>query len=122
MTRQFLEELYEVGDPKVDLLGEPFGKLDYYVFDPMKIIKLVIFFLLFARLFKPQPPSPKPLPCFMFQDTSPDYVYGKITRVTSNIGSLGEYCQMMMKQMLVDDFIGGLYREFLAMRQCQVEE
>ena len=29
-----LKERYEAGDPEVDLLGEPFGKFDYYVFYP----------------------------------------------------------------------------------------
>ena len=29
--QQKLKERYEVGDPEVDLLGEPFGKFDYYV-------------------------------------------------------------------------------------------
>ena len=33
----FLKERYEVGDPKVDLLGEPSGKFDYYVLYPRTI-------------------------------------------------------------------------------------
>ena len=32
--QQSLKERYEAGDPEVDLLGEPFGKFDYYVFYP----------------------------------------------------------------------------------------
>ena len=31
---QSLKERYEAGDPEVDLLGEPYGKFDYYVFYP----------------------------------------------------------------------------------------
>ena len=34
LPQQGLKERYEVGDPEVDLLGEPFGKFDYYVFYP----------------------------------------------------------------------------------------
>ncbi|KAK9997964.1 hypothetical protein SO802_017567 [Lithocarpus litseifolius] len=33
-SQQSLKERYEAGDPKVDLLGEFFGKFDYYVFYP----------------------------------------------------------------------------------------
>ena len=29
-----LKERYEVGDPEVDLLGEPSGKFEYYVLYP----------------------------------------------------------------------------------------
>ena len=32
--QQSLKERYEAGDPKVDLLGEPSGEFDYYVFYP----------------------------------------------------------------------------------------
>ena len=32
--QQSLKERYEAGDPEVDLLGEPSGKFDYYVFYP----------------------------------------------------------------------------------------
>ena len=33
-SQQILKERYEAGDPKVDLLGELFGKFDYYVLYP----------------------------------------------------------------------------------------
>ena len=33
-TQQILKERYEASDPKVDLLGESFGKFDYYVLYP----------------------------------------------------------------------------------------
>ena len=33
-TQQILKERYEVGDPKVNLLGEPFTKFDYSVLYP----------------------------------------------------------------------------------------
>ena len=33
-SQQKLKEIYEVGDPEVDLLGEPSGKFDYYVLYP----------------------------------------------------------------------------------------
>ena len=29
-----LKERYDIGDPEVDLLGEPSGKFDYYVLYP----------------------------------------------------------------------------------------
>ena len=33
-TQQILKERYEAGDSEVNLLGEPFGKFDYYVLYP----------------------------------------------------------------------------------------
>ena len=43
-----MKERYEVGDPEVDLLGEPSGKFDYYVFYPRT---------------KKQKPQSSPPPC-----------------------------------------------------------
>ena len=44
--QQSLKERYEAGDPEVDLLGEPSGKFDYYIFYPT------------TRKQKPQSPPP----------------------------------------------------------------
>ena len=46
--QQSLKERYEAGDPEVDLLGEPSGKFDYYVFYPRT---------------KKQKPQSSPPPC-----------------------------------------------------------
>ena len=34
LPQQGLKERYEASEPEVDLLGDPFGKFDYYVFYP----------------------------------------------------------------------------------------
>ena len=48
-SQRILKERYEAGDPEVDLLGEPFGRFDYYVLYLRTRKKILPFFLSMQR-------------------------------------------------------------------------
>ena len=96
-SQQKLKERYEAGDPEVDLLGEPFGKFDYYVLYPRTRKQTISSFPsckenlnqhwkppLIPYYQKVLPQIPKyqslptsqihnPPPCYMFDQASPSY-------------------------------------------------
>jgi hypothetical protein len=59
-SQQALQQRYEAGDPEVGLLGEPSGKLDYFVLYPLKDSPDPIPSLVFLPPYEEEAKNPSP--------------------------------------------------------------